>query len=174
MAILSQRFTLYAPPKNGEKINALMKRQLIWLSVLALLAFGLDAGAQSYAIDWSAIPGGGGTSSNAPYSLVGSIGQVGAGSVMSGGNYSLTGGFWSLISVVQTSGAPILSITHSANQVVISWPTPSSSWTVQQNANLAATGGWVTSGYPVTTNNGVVSFTITGPTGNLFFRLSQP
>ena len=142
--------------------------------MLALSVPGFRAGAQSYAIDWSAIPGGGGVSTNAQYSLAGSIGQSGAGSAMAGGNYSLTGGFWSLISVVQTPGAPTLSIAHLANQVIVSWPTPGTNWTLQQNSNLAATGGWATSGYPVSATNGTSSITISAATGNLFFRLSQP
>lgn len=164
---------LYAPAKNGEKETPAMRQKCFFSSLLVLL-LGFQAGAQGYAIDWSVIPGGGGASSNGQYSLAGTIGQTGAGNVMSGGNYSLTGGFWSLISVVQTAGAPVLSITHSGGQVTVSWPTPSSSWTLQQNASLAAGSGWATSGYTVSTNNGVSSITIAAPAGNLFFRLSQP
>jgi hypothetical protein len=44
---------------------------------------------------------------------------------------------------------------------------------LQQNSNLANTGGWMTSGYTITTANGTNSITITPPTGNLFFRLKQ-
>jgi hypothetical protein len=91
---------------------------------------------------------------------------------MSGGNYSLTGGFWSLISVVQTAGLPNLAITHSGNNVIISWPN-TGSYTLQQNANLATSDGWATSGYTISTANGTNSITITSATGNLFFRLKQ-
>ena len=41
---------------------------------------------------------------------------------MTGGSYSLTGGFWSLISVVQTAGLPNLTITQAGNSVIVSWP----------------------------------------------------
>ena len=149
-----------------------MNPKTILLAVL-LLSFALAAGAQTYGIDWHAVPGGGGASSNGQYSLTGSIGQTGAGSVASGGNYSLTGGFWSLVSVVQTVGAPVLTVTHSVNQVIISWPTPTTGWTLQQNASVAAT-GWVPSGFSVSATNGISSITIAAPVGNLFFRLSQP
>jgi hypothetical protein len=44
---------------------------------------------------------------------------------------------------------------------------------VQQSPNLA-TGTWATSGYRVTTANGISSIIISSPTGNLFFRLSNP
>jgi hypothetical protein len=93
---------------------------------------------------------------------------------MTGGTYSLTGGFWSLISVVQTAGAPTLTITKSGNSVIVSWP-DMGGYTLQQNSNLAALAGWTTSGYTISTNaNGTNSITITPPTGNLFFRLANP
>ena len=83
-----------------------------------------------------------------------------------------TGGFWALISVVQTPGLPNLIIAHSGNSVIVSWPN-TGSYTLQQNANLALANGWATSGYSITTTNGTNSVTITPPTGNLFFRLKQ-
>src|SRR6185436_6831575 len=43
-----------------------------------------------------------------------------------GGNFSLTGGFWSLLAVVPTPGAPKLTITLlGANTAKVSWPSPS-------------------------------------------------
>ena len=151
-----------------------MKQKFPSVYILLSLAAALVAGAQNYSINPSVIPGGGGTSSNASYSVTGSIGQLGAGSISSGGSYSVTGGFWALISVVQTTNAPALGITHASGQVVISWATPTDSWTLQQNTNLAVASGWVTSSYPVNITNGVSSITITSATGNLFFRLAQP
>ena len=165
---------LYAPPENGEKERRLMHSKNLPALILAALLPALAAGAQSDAIDWSVIPGGGGVSGSARYSLAGTIGQPVAGMAMSGGNYSLTGGFWSLVSVVQTAGAPALGISHTAGQVVISWSTPATNWTLLQNSNLADGAGWVTSGYPVSSTNGTSSITISAPAGNLFFRLSQP
>jgi hypothetical protein len=128
--------------------------------------------AQSYSIDWHKIAGGGGASSNGNYSVSGTIGQHDASSAMSGGNYSLTGGFWSLISVVQTAGLPNLVITHSGNSIIVSWP-DSGSYTLRQNANLSSANGWTTSAYSITTANGTNSITITPPMGNLFFRLQS-
>src|ERR1017187_7386184 len=95
--------------------------------------------AQSYAIDWYKVAGGGGTSTGSVYSVSGTIGQpdASANNAMSGGNYSLTGGFWSLISVVQTAGLPNMTITHSGNSVIVSWP-DTGSYTLQQNSNLVA------------------------------------
>ena len=143
------------------------------LFILGLWLFAPVLHAQSYSVDWYKIAGGGGTSTGGTYQVSGTIGQPDASGAMTGGSYSLTGGFWSLINVVQTTGAPTLSITHSGNSVIVSWPTPSASWTLQQNGNLAG-GSWATSGYLVSTNGGINSITITSPAGNLFFRLSNP
>jgi hypothetical protein len=74
--------------------------------------------------------------------------------------------------VVQTAGLPNLTIIHSGNSVIISWPN-TGSYTLQQNAILAISGGWATSGYSISTSNGTNSITITSATGNLFFRLKQ-
>jgi len=135
--------------------------------------------AQSYTIDWYKVAGGGGTSAGTNgggvYSVSGTIGQQDASGAMTGGNYSLTGGFWSLISVVQSAGVPNLTITQAGNSVIVSWPN-TGSYTLQQNSNLSAPAGWATSGYSVTTNSpaGTNSISITPPTGNLFFRLANP
>lgn len=145
--------------------------------LLGLLIPGISF-AQSYTIDWHKAAGGGGTSTGATYQVSGTIGQPDAGGAMTGGPvsgtnyYSLTGGFWSLISVVQTAGLPNLTVTLSGNSVIISWP-GTGSYTLQQNAGLALANGWATSGYSVSTSNGTNSITITSPSGNLFFRLSN-
>ena len=146
-----------------------MKKTFLMLGLL-IPAIGF---AQSYSIDWYKIAGGGGTSTGGVYTVSGTIGQADASGAMSGGNYSLTGGFWSLISVVQSADAPTLTITFvGPNSVVVSWPN-TGSYTLQQNFNLAG-GSWITSGYTITTSNGTNSITITPPAGNLFFRLRSP
>ena len=146
-----------------------MKKLLLFLVLLIpTLIF-----AQSYTIDWYKISGGGGTSSNGLYAVSGTIGQADAGVTKAGGNYALIGGFWSLIAVLQTAGSPTLTVSHSGNTVIVSWPN-TGTYTLQQSSNLAALAGWATSAYPVTTSNGTNSITIAGPTGSLFFRLTQP
>lgn len=147
-----------------------MKKPVLFC-VLAI-AFSVSVSAQQYSIDWYKVAGGGGTSSNGQYSISGTIGQHDAGGPMTGGNYSLTGGFWALISVVQTAGAPTLYISHSGNNVTVYWQNVSG-WNLQQNGNLATPAGWsVNSSW--TTSNGTNYLNLTAPTGNLFFRLQQP
>ena len=123
--------------------------------------------AQSYSIDWYKVAGGGGTSTGATYQVTGTIGQPDASGAMTGGNYSLTGGFWSLYAV-QTPGAPLLTITYAGNQAIVSWPSSVTGWTLQTNNNLA-TGAW--GNYLGTIVNN--SVTNAPPTGNVFFRLKE-
>lgn len=140
-------------------------------SLICFLCATQICSAQIYAINWHKFAGGG-TSTGGTYQVSGTIGQPDAGGPMSGGSYSLTGGFWSLISLVQTPGLPDLTITHIGNSVIVSWPN-TGSYSLQQNANLASAGGWTTSGYSITLNNGTNSITISPPTGRLFFRLQH-
>jgi hypothetical protein len=129
--------------------------------------------AQQYSIDWYKIAGGGGTSTGGTYQVNGTIGQPDAGGAMSGGNYSVTGGFWSVISIVQMPGVPnLIIVPNGPGSVKILWPN-TGSYTLQQNGNLAG-GSWTTSGYAITNGFGTNFVTITPPTGNLFFRLSNP
>jgi hypothetical protein len=138
-----------------------------WFWVL-LAAFSVHA--QSYSIDWYKIAGGGGTSFGSGYQVAGTIGQPDASPAMTGGYYSLTGGFWSLVSVVQTAGLPKLTITHSGGSVIVFWPNTGGG-TLQQNSNLTS-GGWTSSGFSIMTHDGTNSITIPSPQGNLFFRLT--
>jgi hypothetical protein len=125
--------------------------------------------AQSYSIDWYKVAGGGGTSTGGTYQVSGTIGQPDASGAMSGGNYSVTGGYWSLIQVVQTPGAPTLIITHIGSQAIVSWDPSATGWTLQTNNNLS-TGTWGNYAGTVVNN----SVTNSPPTGNVFFRLKQP
>ena len=140
--------------------------------VLLLEWMGFDASAQSYHIDWFKVSGGGGKSTNSHYSVIGTIGQVDASGPMTGGSYSMTGGLWSLINVVQTAGLPALAITHSGDSVIVFWPA-AGGYALQQNANLVDPGGWRPSVFTISTANGTNSITVTSPVGNLFFRLKQ-
>ena len=148
-------------------------------TVLALLLSTLNfqlstAHAQQYSINWFKVAGGGGTSAGGAYQVSGTIGQHDAGGPMTGGNYSLTGGFWSVITVVQTPGAPLLTISFNSQlpTVTVSWPSSATNYVLQQNSDLT-TANWTPVGLPVSTNGATMSVTISPPAGNLFFRLKQ-
>lgn len=70
-----------------------MKRLGFIAAAMALLALAVTARAQSYAISWSTIDGGGGASTGGGYTVTGTIGQGTAGGSLTDGLYSVTGGF---------------------------------------------------------------------------------
>lgn len=130
--------------------------------------------AQPYAIDWYKIAGGGGTSTAGTYSVSGAIGQPDASGLMNGGQYSLIGGFWSLVSAVQTAGTPDLIIVgNGSGGVEVLWPN-TGAYTLMQNIDLDNAAGWTASSYTITTTNGTSHITVTPRTGSLFFRLANP
>jgi hypothetical protein len=147
-----------------------------WRSVIALcLLTGSLAAvtAQNYSIDWHTIDGGGGTSTGGVYSVSGTIGQPDAGT-MSGGSYSVAGGFWGIISAIQTPGAPLLTIRRTqTNTVVVSWPSPSPGFVLQQNGNLN-TSNWIAASESVTDNGANKFIVVNPPSGNRFYRLFKP
>src|SRR5262245_53076464 len=96
--------------------------------------------AQSYNLSWFTIDGGGGASTGGAYAISGTIGQPDAGKA-TGGNYTLEGGFWS---VIQQDGLPPLKIERRGGNLVLSWPADSSGAIVQSATQLAPGGaGWV-------------------------------
>ena len=138
-----------------------------------LLAWTTRTADAQYSIDWSKVSGGGGTSTGGVYSVTGTIGQPDAGAPMAGGQYSLTGGFWSLYAV-QTPGAPLLTITLNPqlSTINISWPSPSAGWTLQENTNSVSTTNW--NDHPFPQDNGTIKYiTVSPPTGNRFYRLKK-
>ena len=140
-----------------------------------MLLTAVQAHSQPYTINWYKIAGGGGTSTGGVYSVSGTIGQHDAGGPMTGGSYSLTGGFWSLIGVVQTPGAPLLtlSLNPELSAVTISWPSSGGSFTLQTNGDLT-TSNWVDCGSTVISDGGTNSITVSPSADNLFFRLKTP
>ena len=95
-----------------------MKRQTTHmhrrLALILLVAAILGAGAAlaqtggGYDLTWSTIDGGGGASAGAGYQLTGTLGQPDAGTPLSGGVYSLSGGFWAGVSTGNKLYLPVL------------------------------------------------------------------
>jgi hypothetical protein len=149
-----------------------LKKPILLALALALTAPALYA--QSYSISWFKVAGGGGASTGGLYTVNGTIGQPDASGPLTGGGYSVTGGFWSLVSVVQSAGTPNLTITTAGTAVIISWAA-TGTYTLQQNTSLTNPAGWVKSTNSVTTSGGLNSISFTpSPMGNLFFRLANP
>jgi hypothetical protein len=61
-----------------------------------------------YELTWSTSDGGGGASSGGIYTLNGTIGQPDAGAALSGGGYTLVGGFWGGASIQSRIYLPVV------------------------------------------------------------------
>jgi hypothetical protein len=134
----------------------------------------LPARAQ-YSIGWFKVAGGGGTSSNGQYSLSGTTGQHDAGGPMTGGQFSLIGGFWSLVGVVQTPGAPPLRIYNTNGLITVAWAKPADGWLLQTtNALPEVPASWPQVPLPYQTNDTDIFITTTPPPAKSFFRLFKP
>jgi hypothetical protein len=55
---------------------------------------------------------------------------------------------------------------------MVSWPSPSTGWNLQQNTDLG-TVNWVTPAETVNNNGSIKYIIINPPTGNRFYRLMQ-
>ena len=129
---------------------------------IILLATSLVYGAmaQPFSIDWHKIAGGGGTSSGGSYAITGTIGQHDAGRI-SGGNYTLEGGFISGLIVIQTPGAPELSIQLSGENAIISWAADTSNgFALQEASDLNSAASWNPSEATIQTSGNIKSVTV--------------
>ena len=71
-------------------------RAVLFVVILFILssAVALAQTGDGFDLSWSTIDGGGGTSSGGAFSLSGTVGQPDASVAMTGGSYTLQGGFW--------------------------------------------------------------------------------
>lgn len=136
-------------------------------ALLFLFSFIAAAAFADYSILWSRIASGGGTSTNGSYSLRGTIGQPDAGVAMTDGQYSLTGGFWT-VTLVSTPDAPTLHLTNALPGSVTIWWTPPTTGYILQFTDSFSPDAWTNA--PSGTNNPV-----TLPTEGLarFYRLAK-
>lgn len=66
---------------------------LTTLALLLTTAIVMGQGGAGYDLSWWTVDGGGGESSGDDYALAGTVGQPDA-ATLTGGDYSLVGGFW--------------------------------------------------------------------------------
>ncbi len=141
---------------------------LVMLPLTTWLAWG------EFKLNWATVDGGGGASTGGVFTVHGTIGQPDTGA-MSGGNFSLTGGFWSLLSVVPSEGAPLLALYRTpTNSLAVTWPSPSAGWTLQQNTSGLDAIHWSNVTIGIQDDGQRRIFLISPPTGNRFYRLVKP
>jgi hypothetical protein len=150
-----------------------MKTNILWLLILtlgSLLTPALHAqSGGAFDLGWSKIAGGGGTSAGGAFAVSGTIGQPDASGPMTGGKFTLTGGFWPLPIAVQSENAPTLVILSAApGWATISWSPAMSGFVLQASPMLTP---------PAWTNvlSGATNpITVRAALSARFYRLAKP
>ena len=125
--------------------------------------------AQSYSIDWSKIAGGGGTSTGGANAVSATIGQPDAGGLLTNGQYSISGGFWVLPTLVQSPGAPTLHVTNATPGFATLWWTPPTPGFMLQSTDSLSPTNWVNA--PSGATNPII---VPAPLPARFYRLATP
>lgn len=135
------------------------------IGFLLCLTLHLPARGQ-YASDWFTVDGGGDASVGEGYAVEGTAGQADTGT-LSGGGFTLAGGFWPGLTVPVTGG-PTLFIQMAGNRVTISWSPAATGFVLEVTEDLAVP-AWT----PVTVSTGNPTTLAIGPK-TCFFRLVSP
>jgi hypothetical protein len=141
----------------------------VWLFIPRLLA------AQDFDLDWFAVAAGGGDSSGGDFELSATIGQAGAGD-MAGVDFAISGGFWSIVTVVETPADLSLTVNLSGGNVVISWlQNGSAGFALEETTVLAhPTTTWTAVNVAPQASSGTNSVQLPLIGGNRFYRLHKP
>ncbi len=161
-------------PLDNLKARAGWRRAAFAIgAALFLLAVAPLHAQTNFSINWYSIDGGGGVSTGGTFTVTGTVGQPDAGK-MSGGAYTLDGGFWGIFALVQTPGAPTLRIANTlTNSVLVLWPSPSTGWRLQQNTNIGTT-NWTDVAQIPSDDGNTKSVAVSPPSGRRFYRLITP
>ena len=96
------------------------------------------------------------------------------------GNVFVTGDSWNGSSYdyvtikYSSAGVPLLTIARTTtNTVAVSWPAPSTDFTLQQNTDVGAA-NWTLVDTTPTDDGTTKTVVVNPPTGNRFYRLSHP
>jgi hypothetical protein len=147
-----------------------MKAQITFSLLLLVTSI---AAAQSYEVISHSIASGGGASSGGAYAVTGIIAQQEANATSSGGNYSLSGGFFGQYLALQQAGAPPISIRSVGSTAQVVWGSNVPGWILQANSNDLDPASW-TDVVGTPTVNGTEQFLPFTTTGRrVFFRLRK-
>jgi hypothetical protein len=126
-----------------------MNLRFCLITVAISLLAGNHLHAQSFSIDWFTIDGGGGTSSGGNFAVTGTIGQPDTGT-LTGGAYTLRGGFWGAFVPVQVDGVPLLVIEAGApGSVTVRWDPDTPGYVLEYTDDLGS-GQWTEAAFPAT------------------------
>lgn len=159
--------TLPSPAHSsaGLKLWAVL---ILWPAALASLGT-----AGNFAVDWHQISGGGGTVTQSPDAVNGTVGQPATG-LLAGGTYTVQGGFWAFAASRPAASAPVLAIQRTAaGTILLSWPVTTAGFVLQGSVSLTSPEWTVVASFPST--DGLSLMAAPSPVSGLhFFRLAKP
>jgi hypothetical protein len=143
-----------------------------------LVACGLAAvfhGRAQSSIDWFTLDAGGGFQSSANYVVNFTAGQTDVGAtVLSSASYRIIPGFWSLEDLGPATGLPQLTITLFGPRVILSWPSPSAGFVLQETDSLDVLPAvWGNTPGVVSDNGFTKSLTLSHNQAKRFYRLRR-
>lgn len=141
-----------------------------------LIGTAFTTGAQS-AIDWFTLDAAGGASSSPAYIINSTAGQNDTGNpaALSSASYRFIPGFWALENLGPQTGLPVLTITLSGANVILSWPSPSTGFVLQQADSLDTLPvPWANTGGVVADNGFIKSLSLPHNIAKQFYRLRRP
>jgi hypothetical protein len=144
-----------------------------WRNAAIACAFATAAlvavAVETFEVEYGGVGGGGGTSSGGDFVLTGGIGGIGDGR-SAGGAFTLEGGSLAMFMVVQTAGAPRLTLTRSGDDVIISWPVTAIGFGLEQTGDLT-TPAWGGTGLTPVVVGEAYQVTVPANSSSKFFRL---
>ena len=160
-------------PGSSEPVCALPGAPWGFIFGYLLLFAAINTSAQSFAIDWHSIDGGGGKSTNGIHTVNGTIGQA-DNARLAGNGFAVLGGVWSAFVTVQTPGTPVLSIDRIGNEIEITWPTDGAAgYVLQTTQSLSPGSTWSNESTPPTEADRTRRVRLPAMPGIHFYRLIQ-
>lgn len=143
---------------------------LAWIGATSTRSFGVD-----FAVDRSVISSGGGTSTNGAFSITGTLGQPDAGPRLTGGVFTVDGGFWGAVTLQQTPGAPLLTLQHLkvSGTLFFSWPITAESYVLDSSPLVGPAASWTPVSASVQLDGQHRTVTLPQQPGQRYFRLRQ-
>jgi hypothetical protein len=101
-----------------------------------------QAPTQRWSLSRAGFAAGAGICTNGSITMLATCGQAMVGGPLTGGGFTVTAGSLARVAVVHTAGAPLLTLTGSAGNIVLSWVGPAAGYRLQECATLG-NGSWV-------------------------------
>ena len=129
------------------------------------------AKGDDFSIDWFVVGGGGGTSGNGTYAVSGTIGQPATGGSLSGGAYTVTGGFWAVDTIgVTVPSPPSLQLATGPNGIHLYWPATTTGFVLERSVG-SASGPWTPVNAGVSNDGTFLGVDLAPSLSAAFFRL---